>query len=207
MIYPELQNLIITLESEFRLIPEHRKAELHALSGLIRESLVQFNRADIIVICTHNSRRSQLGQIWLKAAAMHYGVQNIHTYSGGTEATAFNYRMVLALKRAGFRINQIDSGENPKYYLPLSDNDYSLDILYSKRFDESYNPQKNFTALLVCSQANEACPVVMNAFGRFSLPYADPKQADDSPEESAAYIQKVYEMGREMLYVMQELRA
>lgn len=206
MVYPELETLLASLESEFSLIPEQRKAELQSLAGLIRESLAQFNRADITVICTHNSRRSQLGQIWLKAAAMYYGVTGVHTYSGGTEATEFNYRMVLALKRAGFRINQLDVNDNPKYYLPLSDDDYSLDILYSKRFDESYNPQKNFIAFMVCSQADEACPVVKNAFGRFSLPYTDPKQADDSPEEEVVYNAKVREIGREMLFVMQQLR-
>ena len=207
MVYPELQTLIASLESEFSLVSPERRLELEALARDIRSSIAQFNRADITVICTHNSRRSHLGQIWLKAAALHYGVAGIHTYSGGTEATAFNHRMVLALKRAGFRVNQLDVNDNPKYYIPLSDDDYSLDIHYSKRYNESYNPQKQFTALMVCSQADEACPMVTGAFKRISMPYSDPKAADDSAQEAAVYDNKVREIGREMLYALLALRA
>lgn len=206
MVYPELQTLIASLESEFTLIMPERRLALEALASDIRSSISMFNRADITVICTHNSRRSHLGQIWLKAAALYYGVAGMHTYSGGTESTAFNHRMVLALKRAGFRVNQLDVNDNPKYYIPLSDDDYSLDIHYSKRYDESYNPQKQFTALMVCSQADEACPLVLGAYKRVSMPYSDPKDADETPQEAAVYDDKVREIGREMLYAVSLLQ-
>jgi protein-tyrosine-phosphatase len=206
MVYPELQSLIATLESEFSLITAKRQTELIAFAQDMRASFSQFGRIDITVICTHNSRRSHLGQLWLKAAALFYGIKGVHTYSGGTEATAFNHRMVLAVKRCGFRVNQLDTNENPKFYIPLSDDDYSLDIHYSKRYDESYNPQKQYIALMVCSQADEACPVVTGAFKRVSLPYEDPKDSDDSPLEAQVYEQKVHEIGREMLFAMQQLK-
>ena len=203
-LYPETENLIKELESELHLIATKRKDELEQLAALIHEDIQVFNRADMTVICTHNSRRSQLGQLWLKAAVMHYGIQNVFTYSGGTEATAFNHRMVLAIKRAGFKVNQLDMNDNPKFYIPVSDSDYRLDIHYSKVYNESYNPQKNYIAVMVCSQADEACPFVHGA-KRFSLPYDDPKAFDDTLQEAEAYDLKVREMGREILYLVSKI--
>ncbi len=201
-LYPELNELALKLISGFGLIPESRKSELKILSEAIRDSINQFGHADITVICTHNSRRSQLGQLALKTAALYCNLKEVHCFSGGTEASAFNYRMVLALKRAGFRVNQVSAGDNPKFYIPVSDNDYNLDIYYSKRFDESYNPGKNFIAVMVCSQADDACPIVKGAYKRISLPYTDPKEADDSENETRVYSEKVNEIFREMLYTM-----
>ena len=80
-LYPETENLIKELEAEWHLIEDNRKLELRQLAGVILENIQEFNRADVTVVCTHNSRRSHLGQLWLKAAAMHYGIQNIFTYS------------------------------------------------------------------------------------------------------------------------------
>jgi arsenate reductase len=141
----------------------------------------------------------------MKAAATHYGVDGIFTFSGGTESTAFNSRMVTAMERAGFMIKQLDEWDNPKYLVRLSDEDPTLDIYFSKKFDDSYNPKSGFIAVMVCSDADEACPVVTGAAARVSLPYLDPKAADNTAEEDEAYDMKVMEIGREMLYVMRQV--
>jgi hypothetical protein len=57
---------------------------------------------------------------------------------------------------------------------------------------------------MVCSQADEACPLVRGA-KRFSLPYEDPKAYDDSVHEAGAYDMKVREMGREILYLVSKI--
>lgn len=205
-LYPEIAALSEFLNAETHAISDERKEELEKLAMAILESLNRFGRADITVICTQNSRRSQLGQVWLKAAAAYYGIPGVRTYSGGTEATAFNPKMAEALKNAGFMVNRLDDSDNPKYYIPLSDEDLSLDIMYSKRFDESYNPKKDFIAVMVCSSADEACPLVEGAYKRVSLPYADPKKADGTSGEQNAYKQTIHEIGREFLYVMRLIR-
>lgn len=205
-LYPEIAGLAETLNAEADSIDESRKLELEVLSRAILDSLHQLGHADLVVICTHNSRRSQLGQVWIKAAAAYYGIPAVRTYSGGTEATAFHHNMAQAMRDSGFMVNRLDDSENPKYYIPLSDEDLGLDILYSKKFDESYNPKKDFIAVMVCSQADEACPFVEGAFRRVSLPFDDPKKADGTANEQAAYINKVREMGREFLYVMRLVR-
>jgi protein-tyrosine-phosphatase len=163
--------------------------------------LALFGRADLTVICTHNSRRSQLGQLWLKVAALHYGIKNIYTFSGGTEATSFNYRMVNAVKEYGFKVKQLDETANPKYHIQLGETDESMDILYSKVYSENYNPQSNYIAMMVCSQADEGCPFVYGSYKRISLPYLDPKAFDDTEIEMTKYAVKVNEIGREMLFI------
>jgi protein-tyrosine-phosphatase len=200
-LYNNLQQAIAKLELEFDSIPESRKQELKEIALTIKNSLTLFGRADLTVICTHNSRRSQLGQLWLKVAALHYGITNIYTFSGGTEATAFNIRMVNALHDFGFKVKNLDETLNPKYHIKLADNDDTMDVLYSKVYNESYNPQQNFIALLVCNSADKGCPIVAGAFRRISLPYLDPKEFDDTNLEKEKYLEKVNEIGREMLFI------
>ncbi len=201
-LYNNLHQAIAKLELEFDLISESRKQELKNIALIIKESLVLFGRADLTVICTHNSRRSQLGQLWIKVAALYYGIENIHTFSGGTEATAFNIRMVNALKDFGFNIKALDETLNPKYHIKLAEDDDTLDILYSKVYNESYNPQQNFIAIMVCNSADQGCPIVAGAFKRVSLPYLDPKAFDDTDLEKQKYLEKVSEIGREMLFIL-----
>ena len=201
-LYNNLNNSIIELIKEFNLITENRKQKLENLALVINESLTNFGKAEITVICTHNSRRSQLGQLWIKTAAIHYGIKNIYTFSGGTEATSFNCRMVNAVKEYGFKVKQLDENANPKYHILLGEEDESMDILFSKVYSENYNPQSNYIAIMVCSQADEGCPFVTGAFKRISLPYLDPKEFDDTELESIKYLEKVKEIGREMLYML-----
>lgn len=204
-LYNNLYNSIINLIKEFDLITENRKKELESLALAIEESFNKFGKAEITVICTHNSRRSQLGQLWIKTAAIHYGIKNIYTFSGGTEATSFNYRMVNAVKAYGFNVKQLDENANPKYHISLGEEDVSMDILYSKVYSENYNPQSNYIAIMVCSQADEGCPFVAGAYKRISLPYLDPKEFDDTELESIKYLEKVKEIGREMLYTVSKI--
>jgi protein-tyrosine-phosphatase len=204
-LYKNLNHSVDELIKEFDLITETRKQELENLALAINESLTNFGKSEITVICTHNSRRSQLGQLWIKAAAIHYGIKNIYTFSGGTEATSFNFRMVNAVKEYGFKVKQLDENVNPKYHISLGEEDESMDILYSKVYSENYNPQSNYIAVMVCSQADEGCPFVAGAFKRISLPYLDPKEFDDTEFESIKYLEKVKEIGREMLYTVSKI--
>ncbi len=202
MFNTKVSSLISKLEGQQDAIPSERKEALKLLSDKVKEMLEELGSAQFTIICTHNSRRSQLGQLWIKVAAMHYGIDNVYTFSGGTESTAFNHRMVDAIARAGFDIDSISGGDNPKYKIDFGANDPSLDILYSKKFDESYNPQKNYIAIMVCDSANEACPFVPGCWARFPMMYSDPKAFDGTDLEASKYSERLEEIGRDMLYMM-----
>lgn len=188
------------LQREQSLISDNRKKELQDLAATIKEQLNDHDQANITFICTHNSRRSQLAELWLRTAAHFYSLETIKTFSGGTETTAFNYRMVEALVRAGFSMEKKGDEDNPTFYIQL-DEEGEPERMFSKKYDDPFNPSKNFIAVMVCSQANEECPFVPDAYARIALPYKDPKHADGTPKESFAYDDKVREIGREMIFL------
>ena len=197
-----LQNRIKKFESEQLLIPADRKAELELLSEALATQLRKNKKSSVTFICTHNSRRSQLGQALLQVLSMHLGIAGIRTYSGGTETTAFNIRMVNAMKEAGFVIKNKQEGNNPVYQVGIADGVFLDGDYYSKKFTDPANPSKKFIAVMVCGEADEACPLVPGAAHRISLPYVDPRLQDGTVNESKAYQDKIDEMGRELFYVL-----
>ena len=143
-----------------------------------------------------------MGQIFLAVAADYFRINNITTYSGGTEATSFNIRAVDAFRKMGFRIEEdkVD-GTNPNYAIRWDDMMEAC-VAFSKRYDSPPNPTDNFGAIMVCTQADDACPSVSGADFRLSLPYDDPKEYDNTALESDKYTERAKQIGREMLYVM-----
>jgi len=197
-LYPALEAYVEKLREKTRLIPEARKELLAELAKYIRQKQANNDPVSLNFICTHNSRRSHISQVWATAAAAYYGLEDINTYSGGTEATAFNPRAVAALERAGFQIEN-PGGSNPHYRVSFSPNRPALEC-FSKTYDDPFNPQKEFAAIMTCSEADENCPFIPGAEFRLPLTYDDPKEADDTPEETARYDERVRQIGREIFY-------
>jgi arsenate reductase (thioredoxin) len=202
--YEELANYCQGLESEFDRIPEERKAQLQEISVYIREKKEAGTPVRLTVICTHNSRRSHMGQLWLKTAAVFYRVDQVVTFSGGTEATAFNPRAVAAMQRAGFDLKKMDDTQNPRYEASLGPELEKM-VLFSKKYGHEANPSSNFAAIMVCSEADAACPFVPGADGRFAIPYEDPKNFDGTPTETQAYDERCRQIAREMFFVMKHV--
>ncbi len=180
--------------------------ELRQAAAFIRGRVDQGKPADLTFICTHNSRRSHLCQIWAQTAAAYYGLTNVATYSGGTEATACNIRTVRALRRAGFSIAQSTGGSNPVYLAQYSESRPAAKM-YSKRFASAENPQKDFAAVFSCDDAAKRCPVVEGAALRLPILYVDPKVSDNSPAEAATYDERSGQIAREMFYLMSSVQA
>lgn len=198
--YKKLEKYIATVESEFDLIPSQRKKELQEVAEYVEAKLKESKTAKLNFICTHNSRRSHLAQIWTSVAAAHYDLDNIETYSGGTEATAFNPRAVAALDRAGFQVKN-PGGGNPKYEVRFSDESDPL-ACFSKTFDDPTNPTSNFGAIMTCSDADENCPFVPGAEFRKPITYRDPKESDGTEYEASIYDERCKQIASEMFYLM-----
>lgn len=198
-LYPALKQTIDGITPEFGTIPSERRRSLRKLALFVNTKLSSGEPAKLTFICTHNSRRSHMGQILAATAAAFYGIDSVSTFSGGTESTAFNPRAVAAMKRAGFRIEN-PGGDNPHYVVRSSDNGKSHEC-FSKRYDDDTNPKANFAAVMTCSQADKNCPVVEGAAVRVAIPYVDPKISDGTPNERATYDDSVRQIAREMFYV------
>ena len=177
---------------------EHR-LRLEKLAAAIHQRLNEKKQADVLFVCTHNSRRSHMAQLLGLAAARRKGLITVRTFSGGTEATAFNPRAIAALRRVGFEIEGAE-GTNPHHLVRSSP---SLDPVeaYSKRFTDPPNPPSGFIVVMTCSQADAACPYVQGATTRVAVPYDDPKMADGTPEEAARYDERVAQIGRDLAWV------
>lgn len=194
-----------SLESEFPQIDKERKKRLDEIADYIAQKKKNGTPIQLNFICTHNSRRSQFGQAWANVAAAFYGIQNVTSFSGGTEATAANIRCMKALERAGFLLNIHEQSNNPKYLLKFTEADQGT-IFFSKKFNDSANPTKNFAAIMVCSQADEACPFVAGAEKRFAIPYSDPKVADNTPQETQVYDERCRQIAREVFYIFSKVK-
>ena len=200
--YPELNRYLTARVTEFECIPQERKADLQKLANYVRECLSKSVPAKLTFICTHNSRRSHLAQVWAQVAAEYYCIVGVATYSGGTEATAFNPRAVDAMRRCGLKIssNAVDLS-NPRYEVRTSDA-ATPQVYFSKVYDAPPNPTEGYCAIMTCSQADDACPLVMGCDLRLPIRYEDPKIADDTDQEIVLYDERSRQICREMLYAM-----
>ncbi|HBK89782.1 MAG TPA: protein-tyrosine-phosphatase [Cytophagales bacterium] len=200
MLLPALSHKVDALINTFGQISPERIAQLESLAAYIRLRWKERLPVNLVFICTHNSRRSHMAQVWSQAAATYYGLTNIRTYSGGTEVTAFHPNAVRALAASGFTMEAVTSGNNPIYKISVADG-VSWEVC-SKRYDDITLPHTSFAAIMTCSDADAACPFVPGADARFPIRYQDPKISDGTPQESATYALRADEIGREMLYVM-----
>lgn len=194
-----LERTVKKLTAEFDHIPFARKQVLKELVDFISQKNSAHQTVNLNFICTHNSRRSHISQIWAQTAAQYYGINNVRCFSGGTEATAFNPRAVKAMQDAGFDIQVSKNGTNPVYAVRFSPDASPLTV-FSKKYDDDFNPKNNFAAIMTCSHADENCPLVSGATKRIAITYHDPKDFDSTPQEAAKYAERVLEIGREMLY-------
>lgn len=196
-----VQDIIKQLLQETDIISAERKQILSGLSSYVD----QHNVANLIFICTHNSRRSHISQIWAQTAASYFDISKVNAYSGGTEATAFNPRAVDALRDIGFKIELSSSGVNPHYSVQYS-NDHPTFEVFSKRYDDPGNPTNDFAAIMTCTHADVNCPIVVGATKRISLPYDDPKDFDGTDLESLKYKERSLEIGREILFAFSQIQ-
>lgn len=202
-----LQSTCDQLVQEFDQIPSDRKSQLQLLATYIRSKYHDGVTPHLTVICTHNSRRSHMGQLWLAVAAEYYGLPELKSYSGGTEATAFFTNAVHALRKVGFAITGNRGHDNPRYMVQWSDH-MDPQPAFSKKYDQSPpNPSTDFGAIMVCNSAAEACPVVTGADFRIALPFDDPKAYDGTKLAAIKYYERALDIGREILYVMDLARS
>ena len=203
---PALHPYVQQVANETTLVPETRRPVLDAIAADILAQLRAGKPAQLNFICTHNSRRSHMSQIWAQTAAYCYGLPQVEAYSGGTQATACNTRTVTAMRRAGFEIEDATSGENPLYLVRYAADRPPIKA-YSKLYNADDNPRRGFIALMTCSSADKSCPVIEGAIARHPIHYLDPRLCDDTPTETAAYNERCREIAREMFYVMAQVRS
>ena len=204
ILFPEIENVINTLN--FDSISEERKIVLQPLIDYIQSKASSGKEIRLNLICTHNSRRSHLSQVWAQTAAAHYNIKNVFCYSGGTEATAMFPMAAKTLAKQGFQIKTISEGSNPVYAIKYSANAHPV-IGFSKTFDDDFNPQSEFAAILTCSSADQGCPFIAGAEVRIPITFEDPKAFDNTPHQAEKYEERSMQIATEMFYVFSQIKS
>lgn len=202
-IFSKIEETIKTLN--LNSIPEERKNILQPLVDYIQSKADNDEAVRLNFICTHNSRRSHLSQIWAQVMATHFGTPKVFTYSGGTEATAMFPFVAETLKNQGFEISAISEGANPVYAIKYSQNAHPV-IGFSKTYDHNFNPVSDFAAIMTCSQADAGCPFIAGAEKRIPITYDDPKEFDGSPQQKEKYRERSLQIATELFYLFSKIK-
>lgn len=202
--YKTLSTTISTM-LESQVISDSRKDVLAPLVAYIQSKVDSKSPIRINFICTHNSRRSHLTQIWMQVAASYYGIANVTCYSGGTEQTAMYPMVATVLKEQGLDVFKIAEGENPIYAIKYGDNEIPI-IGFSKKYDAAFNPSGDFAAVMTCSQADGGCPFIAGAERRIPITFEDPKAFDGTANQQTGYFNRSIEIASEMFYILSQIK-
>jgi len=204
MQFNTLNDIISSLD--ISTISEERKQILDILKTYIQTKKDNHQSINLNFICTHNSRRSHLSQIWAQTMANNFKIKNVFCYSGGTEATAMFTVVEETLKKQGFHIEKLSNEKNPVYAIKFSDNNNPI-ICFSKTFDADFNPSSNFAAIMTCSHADENCPFIAGAEQRIPVRYDDPKAFDNTPQQLEKYRERSLQIATELFYVFSQINS
>ncbi len=186
-------------------IPKERKEILQPLINYILSKEDCGEEVNLNFICTHNSRRSHLAQIWAQVMAANFKVKNVNCFSGGTEATALFSSVKETLEEEGFVFKTNSEEKNPKYQIYFSEEETPI-IGFSKTYDDDFNPKSNFAAVMTCSHADENCPLIPGAEKRIATTYDDPKEFDNTAQQKEKYKERSLQIASEMYYVFSKIK-
>ncbi|MBQ4915149.1 protein-tyrosine-phosphatase [Maribacter sp. MMG018] len=203
-LFTGIQDFITDLNADT--ITDERKAVLDPLANFIQDKVSNDQAVRINFICTHNSRRSHLSQVWAQTMAYYFNLKNVSCYSGGTEATALFPMVAETLKNTGFEIKTISKGENPVYSIKYAANEHPI-IGFSKKLDDDFNPKSLFAAIMTCDSANEACPFVPGAEKRIPITFEDPKVFDNTPQQAEKYFERSTQIATELWYIFSKIKS
>lgn len=187
-------------------ITDERKAVLQPLAYFIQSKVSNGEDIRINFICTHNSRRSHLSQVWAQTMAYFFNIKNVFCYSGGTEATALFPMVAKTLQNSGFEVKTISEGNNPVYSIKYAENEHPI-IGFSKKLDDDFNPKSEFVAIMTCDSANEACPFVPGAEKRIPITFEDPKAFDNTPQQAEKYNERSLQIATELFYAFSQINS
>ena len=204
ILYTKLEAVIKNLNPDS--VSEQRKTILQPLVDIVQLKVSNDEDIRINFICTHNSRRSHLSQVWAQTLAHYFNIKNVFCYSGGTEATALFPMVVKTLEDSGFEINMMSEGKNPVYSIKYADNEPPI-IGFSKKLDDDFNPKSEFVAIMTCDSANEACPFVPGAEKRIPITFEDPKAFDNTPLQAEKYNERSLQIATELYYFFSQIKS
>lgn len=200
--YKDIKKTIKSLKSY---IPDsERLLILQSLIDYIQIKKDDGENINLNFVCTHNSRRSHLSQIWAQTMASYFEIPKVYSYSGGTEETALFPMVIDTLKHSGFKISKLSQDKNPVYAIKYSASTHPI-IGFSKTYDNEFNPEANFAAIMTCGHADVNCPFIPGAEKRIPMTFSDPKDFDGTDLQSEKYMERSLEIASQLYYVFSKI--
>ncbi|MEP0212909.1 MAG: protein-tyrosine-phosphatase [Cellulophaga sp.] len=203
MIFEEINSFISNLKDVA--VSDERKVVLQPLADFVQDKVEKDQEVRLNFICTHNSRRSHLSQVWAQTMAAYFNIKNVTCYSGGTEATALFPMVAKTLSNTGFKIEKLAETDNPIYSIKYDVNAVPI-IGFSKKYDDDFNPDSEFAAIMTCSQADGGCPFIAGAEKRIPITFEDPKAFDGTPQQAEKYQERSEQIASEMFYLFSNIK-
>src|SRR3970040_1881075 len=202
-IFSQIEKEVLSFHPEE--ITQERRAVLQPLIDYIQIKVSNQEEIRLNFSCTHNSRRSHLSQAWAQTAASYFNISNVFCYSGGTETTALFPMAAQTLAKSGFKVKNLSEGSNPVYSIKYTDNEHPI-IGFSKTYDDDFNPQAEFAAILTCSSADVGCPFIAGAEKRIQINFEDPKAFDNTPPQAEKYHERSMQIATELFYAFSQIK-
>ncbi len=204
MLYQPIQHQIETLNQTA--VSDDRKKGLQSLINYIQSKVNLKQDIRLNFICTHNSRRSHLSQVWAQTMAYYFDIKNVFCYSGGTESTALFSAAAKSLSDSGFEIEVLGNDTNPIHAIKYASTAHPI-IGFSKTFDSPFNPASDFAAVMTCASADIGCPFISGAEARIPMTFEDPKAFDNTPHQAQKYTERSLQIATELKYVFSQIKA
>jgi len=125
------------------------------------------DRLKVLIICQHNSGRSQIAEAYLKR----YAGDRVDAASAGLEpAAAVNPLVVEVMQEEGFDLSQ----NKPQSVFEL--------FKQGRLFDH---------VITVCGEAESQCPIFPGITQRWHMPFPDPSKATGTRDEQLAQVRTI----------------
>lgn len=186
-------------------LANNRENLLEKIANKIAKVIKENGTVNLNFICTYNSRRSQLSQVWAYYAMEHYGIYQGNSFSSGVTVSSFHGSTIKALEACGFRFSlEKFSHQNPKYIINFSGAQKEV-LGFSKLIENDIN-ETPFIAITTCDEAERKCSANLDGLEHFHLPYIDPKTSDGQPNEKETYLQTSLLIAGEMGYLFAKVK-
>ena len=167
-----------------------QKARLKNVILGLNKFLVKCNT--VVLLCTHNSRRSQYCEIWSKYFSSTYK-NKINFFSAGLVKTTVHKQIYRSLERVGIEVDKNSS--------------VNIENITIAPFSKTLSDinKKQFISIMTCSDSEKSCPVDPRSLINLQLFYDDPKRYDNTPEEAEEYDKTSFMIACEINFILKNI--
>ena len=169
---------------------QKRKKRLDNIASVINENLNKTR--SIVFLCTHNSRRSQICEVWGKVFAEIYR-KKININSAGAFKTVVHSQVYESIVKCGLVVDN-------KKEIFFDKKKFKLN---SKTIDSL--TMKNFIAVMTCSNAEKSCPNDPRSIRNIKMFFNDPRIYDETDKMSREYLNTTIYIAEELNYIFKNI--